>query len=148
MLKINKQNLPAIFFADDGFKGLKLKSENDVHTISNVLKKLKSTVNIEVNFKKTKILVYGNSPANLNILGAPCSHVKHLGVYLSFDFKNAYELTYKELLEKFSNRSRQISFKYGSNIFKRRNVCLAFMNSLAFHIYRIYSPNEAMNKQI
>jgi len=68
MLKINKQNLPAIFFADDGFKGLKLKSENDVHTISNVLKKLKSTVNIEVNFKKTKILVYGNSPANLNIL--------------------------------------------------------------------------------
>ena len=148
MLKVNKQNLPAIFFADDGFKGLTLKSEQDVHCISNVLRKLKSTVNIEVNFKKTKILIYGNSPAHIDILGTPCNHVKHLGVFLSFDFKNAYELTYKELMEKLSNRSKQISFKYGSNIFKRRNVCLAFMNSLAFHIYRIYIPKESTNKEI
>jgi hypothetical protein len=148
MLKIKKHNLPAIFFADDGFKALTLKTEKDMTSLSDLLKKLKSTVNIEINFKKTKILTYGNCPVNLSSLGTPCNIVKHLGVYLSFDFATSLNLTYKELLNKLNNRSKNMHFNHGTNIFKRRNLCLSFMNSCALHIYRIYSPNNVICKKI
>ena len=148
MLKIKNHNLPAIFFADDGFKALTLKNEKDVTLLTDFLKKLKSTVNIEINFKKTKILTYGNCSVNLNPLGTPCNIVKHLGVYLSFDFATALNLTYKDLLCKLNNRARNIYFRHGTNIFKRRNLCLAFMNACALHIYRIYSPNKVISTKI
>ena len=146
-LNIKGKTLPPVSFADDGFNGFTLKSESDVIKVSNLLKKLKSTVNIEINFTKTKILTYGNHPRNINLLGTPCNSVKHLGIYLSFDDDLAYNLTYNELNGKLSARSNNLFF-YGANIFKRRNVCFAAINTMAFHIFRVYNPNKIQEKKI
>lgn len=147
-LNIKEMTLPPVFYADDGFSSLKLKNISDVIKVSNLLQKLKSTVNIEINFSKTKILTNGSYPENLHLLGTPCNYVKHLGLYISFDNDLAVELTYNDLFDKLKKRAQNCHFRFGENIFKRRNVCFAYMNSLAFHIFRIYAPNSKHNKKI
>lgn len=147
-LKLDGKPINPTCFADDCFKPFILKTTNDVELISNLLKKLESTVNIHINFKKTKILTQGEYPSNLQLIGTPCNVVKHLGVFLSFDLTQASELTYNELFEKLNAKSQKFAFMYTDNIFKRRNICFALMNTMAFHIFRLYSPKPKQIKKI
>ena len=148
ILEIKDKPVPAIAFADDGVQAFKFKSEQDIMQIVNLLKDMHSYVGIEINFNKTKILSYGKNPPNLSKLGVLSEHVKHLGLFLSFDDKLGRELTYNDLIKKLSAKSQKLCFNIGSNIFKRRNICFSLMNSMAFHIFRVYGINQKQEKKI
>ena len=61
-LKIRNQILPPITYADDLIKSMQLKTINDVVLVKKLLQRLKSTIGLEVNFKKTNILTNGEFP--------------------------------------------------------------------------------------
>ena len=134
--------------ADDLVQFFQFKTNADVNKVVNLLEKLKSKINLEINFSKTKILTNGIFPSNLSIIGKISTHIKHLGLYISFDNEFASNLTYTELIEKLNARSKNICFSAGSSVLKRRNVCTSLMNSLCYHIFRVYSPNDKQLKDI
>jgi len=147
-LNIAENTLKPICFADDGFSAFVLKSLNDVSVVSTMLQKLESTINMKINFTKTKILTNGDLPPNLQLLGTPCEYVKHLGIYLSFDIKKANDLSYNELFQKLKTKTNRLSFLYNDNIFKRRNICFSLLNTMAFHIFRVHSINAKQSKML
>ena len=134
--------------ADDVVQFFQFKTMQDVELVSFLLVKLKDTINLQVNFSKTKVLTHGNFPANLSTIGNISPYIKHLGIYLSFDEKLASSMTYNELINKLNSRSKNICFSYGSSVLKRRNVCTSLMNSLCYHIYRVYAPNKKQITEI
>ena len=141
-LKINDKNLPCGAFADDTWSFLQMKSENDVQIIKTLLCDMKDSIGLKINFDKTKILTYGIQPPGLSSLGNVCSYLKHLGVYIGFDTLKNAELTYKELLEKMEKKAKNFPMKFGFSVLKRRNICMTILNSMCYHIYRIYAPND------
>ena len=147
-LNICGKPLKPVCFADDGLDPFVLKSSNEVNVVSTLLQKLESTINMKINFKKTKILIHGNPPPNIETLGTPCDHVKHLGIFLSFNSKEANDLSYNELFNKLKTKTKKLSFMYNDNIFKRRNICFSLLNTMAFHIFRIHSPNANQCKTL
>ena len=50
------------------------------------------------------------------------------------------EMTYNELILKMEKKAKCFPMKFGFSVLKRRNVCMAILNSMAYHIYRIYAP--------
>ena len=147
-LKLDGKPFDPIFFADDGFNAFQLKSNEDIQLVSNSLQKLESTVNIKINFQKTKIITHGECPLNISILGTKCDIVKHLGVYLSFNLTQAADYTYEQLFEKLNTKSKKFAFFCSDNVFKRRNITFSLMNTMAFHIFRIYAPNQKQIKKL
>lgn len=147
-LSIAGNTLKPVCFADDGFSAFRLKSSNDVSVVSSMLQKLETTINMKINFTKTKILTNGDHPPNLHLLGTPCEYVKHLGIYLSFNNKKANDLSYNELFEKLKVKTNKLSFLYSDNIFKRRNICFSLLNTMAFHIFRVHSINTSQSKML
>ena len=141
-LKLDGRPIDPIFFADDGFSAFQFKTERDIQLISNSLQKLESTVNIKINFQKTKILTHGECPLNISLLGTKSNIVKHLGIYLSFNLAHAADFTYKQLFEKLNTKAQKFAFFCSDNIFKRRNITFSLMNTMAFHIFRVYVPNQ------
>ena len=147
-LSIKEKPLPSIAFADDSMQAFNLSTEQDITLVENLLQDIFHYVGMEINFKKTKILLYGKCPKNISKLGVISNSVKHLGIYLSFDENLGQELTYNELISKLKAKSQKLCFHAGSNIFKRRNICFSLMNSMAFHIFRVYSINQHQEKKI
>merc|ERR1712155_274557 len=39
-------------------------------------------------------------------------------------------------------KANNFPMKYGFNVLKRRNVCMTILNSMCYHIYRVYKPNQ------
>ena len=139
-LKINQEPVPCGGFADDTWKFLQMKNENDVKIIKTLLCNMEDSIGLKVNFKKTKILTFGTEPPGLSTLGKVCSNIKHLGIYIGFDVLRSAEMTYNELISKMEKKAKCFPMKFGFSILKRRNVCMAILNSMAYHIYRIYAP--------
>ena len=139
---IGKTILQPGLYADDVYQFFKFLNNEQINDLKQLLQKLKTSVGLEINFKKTKILVYGQHPNELESLGQICEYFKHLGIYISFDFNKAKQLTYDSLIKKLESRAKKIHMRAGFNLFKRRNLCTSLMNSLCFHIYRIYPPNK------
>ena len=140
-LKVNDNYIPCGAFADDTWKFLQMKNEDDVHIIRTLLHKMEQGIGLKVNFKKTRIITYGKEPPGLENLGLVCSYIKHLGIYIGFDGPKCSEMSYNELIEKMERKAKGFPMKYGFSILKRRNVCMAILNSMAYHIYRIYAPS-------
>ena len=140
-LKIGNKHLPVGMFADDTWKFCVLKSDHDTELIHRLLERMEESIGLKINFDKTKILVHGNSfPNNLNLLGKVHSFLKHLGIFLSFDTQMAANLTYNELFDRMDNKAKRFPMHFGDNILKRRNLCVSLMNSMAYHIFRVYTP--------
>jgi len=109
---------------------------------------MEESIGLKVNFSKTKILVNGKKPPGVEALGQICPFFKHLGVYISFDSTEAAKQTYEELFDKLEFKAKNFPMKYGFSILKRRNVCLTILNSMGYHIFRIYKPNEEQLKKL
>ena len=148
ILSIKEKPLPAIAFADDSMQAFKFSTEQDIILVENLLKDVFEYVGMEINFRKTKILSFGDCPPNISKLGVTSNFVKHLGIYLSFNENLGQELTYNELISKLQSRSQKLSFNIGSNIFKRRNICFSLMNTMAFHIFRVYNIDQSQGKKV
>ena len=146
--QINSKPLNPISYADDNFGFFTLRSNQDVQILKNLLLELKHCLGLQINFKKTKILTNGNYPTQLNEIGQVVASLKHLGIYLSFDENLSYDLTYKDLCTRLEKKAQNISMKSSFNLFKRRNLTTALLNSMCFHIFRIYLPNEKFSKRI
>lgn len=147
-LEINKQLLPAGAFADDTWKFLRLKSINDVKKVHSMLIQMEKSTGLKINFAKTKILVHGSLPFSLDLIGSVQPNLKHLGIFLSFDNNMGAKLTYDELITNLEKKAMKYPLKSSYNIFKRRNLCTALMNSMCYHIFRIYAPNSCQTKKI
>ena len=151
-LKIDNKHIPCGAFADDSWKFLKLKSCSDVKTIKTLLIRMEKSTGLKVNFSKTKILILGKKPPDIESLGKVCTSLKHLGVFIGFDIADAAEQTYKELFDKLNIKAKNFPMKYGFSVIKRRNVCMTILNTMCYHIFRIYKPNvkqlEKLNKII
>ena len=147
-LNIRNMPLPAGAFADDSWKFYCFKTYADVEKVHRMLSKLETSTGLKINFAKTKILVNGSNHPNLEMIGNVYPHLKHLGIYLSFDMNIGARLTYDELLSKLDARAKRIPLRSSYNIFKRRNLCMSLLNSKCFHIFRVYSPNGENNKKI
>ena len=141
-LKIEDKNIPCGGFADDTWCFLQMKSEKDVQIIKKLLCDMEESVGLKVNFNKTKILTHGVVPQGLAGLGNVVPYLKHLGVYIGFDTEKSAELTYTELLQNMERKANNFPMKYGFNVLKRRNVCMTILNSMCYHIYRVYKPNQ------
>ena len=113
-----------------------------------MLSRLETSTGLKINFSKTKILVNGPQPPNLNLIGNVYPHLKHLGIYLSFDMNLGAKLTYDELLTKLDSKAKHIPLRSNYNIFKRRNLCMSLLNSMCFHVFRVYSPNGEYTKKL
>ena len=146
--KIGKTTIAPKSYADDTFAILQLKSNREIHELIILLKELKNSIGLEINFQKSKILVHGLYPRDLHKLGEIVQCIKHLGVYISFDEKLARRKTYSELCTKLENKAKTIPLRGGYNLIKRRNLCSSLMTSCAFHIYRIYPPTEDIIKKL
>jgi len=147
-LQINNQPLPAGAFADDTWKFLCLKSYSDVQKLHSLLIKMEQNTGLKINFSKTKILVNGSLPFSLDLIGSIQHQLKHLGIFLSFNMADGANSTYNELIENLEKKAMKYPLKSNYNIFKRRNLCTALMNSMCFHVFRIYSPNSSQTKKI
>ena len=147
-LKVGNKSIPTGSFADDTWKFLSLKSYSDVEIVKNLLINMEESIGLKVNFSKTKILVNGKKPPGVEALGQICPFFKHLGVYISFDSTEAAKQTYEELFDKLEFKAKNFPMKYGFSILKRRNVCLTILNSMGYHIFRIYKPNEEQLKKL
>jgi hypothetical protein len=146
--KINSQLIQPGSFADDNWFFTKLKTNSDVQELKTLLVKLKKSIGLEINFAKTKILVNGKYPDSLNTLGNICQQFKHLGVQISFNHKLASKTTYDILIEKIAKKAKLMPLRAGYNLLKRRNLCLSLLNSMCYHIYRVYAPNENEIKRL
>jgi hypothetical protein len=146
--KVNDQYIKTGSFADDNWSFMQIKTNGDVNELKSLLLKLQQSIGLEINFSKTKILVRGNFPESLNLIGKICEKFKHLGVFISFDHKLASKTTYTYLMEKLEKKAKEIPLKYGYNLFKRRNLCSSLLNSMCYPVYRIYTPNEDECKKI
>ena len=147
-LKVNKNPLPAGAFCDDTWKFLCIKTPGDVDNLYNMLLRMEACTGLKMNFSKTKILIHGAMPVNLDKLGVIHSHLKHLGVYLSFNNNVGSQLTYDELLSNLDRKAMNFPLKSSYNILKRRNLCMSLLNSMCFHIFRVYSPNSEQIKKL
>ena len=147
-LKINKDIIPPGAFADDTWCFFQLKTNSDVKKILDMLQKIEEKIGMKVNVNKTKILIHGQAPPDINLIGEISNNVKHLGVFLSFNTNESSKLTYDELINKLETKCLKQPMRYGFNIFKRRNLCMTLLNSMCYHIFRIYHPNEDQIKQI
>ena len=147
-LKIDNQPLPAGAFADDTWKFWCLKSISDVQKLHSLLTKMEKNTGLKINFSKTKILVHGSLSFSLDLIGSVQPQLKHLGIFISFDMATAANLTYTELIEKLEKKAMNNPLKSSYNILKRRNLCAALMNSMCFHVFRVYSPNNSQTKKI
>ena len=107
-----------------------------------MLSKLENSIGLKINFSKTKIIVKGHHPDQLHTLGEICEHFQHLGLQISFDLNKAHQLTYQKLFKTLENRAKNVHMKADFNLFKRRNLCSSLMNSLCYHIYRIFPPHK------
>ena len=147
-LKINNKILKSSAFADDTWKFYCLKVIGDIEKLHSMLIDLEKSTGLKINFSKTKILTYGNIPPALNIIGLIQSSLKHLGIHLSFDFKKAAQITYDELLYNLNKKAKALPLRNSYNIFKRRNLCMSLLNSMCFHIFRVYCPNNEQIKKL
>ena len=129
-------------FADDTIISTILKENKDVLELINLLSKLENSIGLQINFDKTKILVQGSYPSELSKLGQIVEYFKHLGIYISFNQTLAKEMTYNELCYKLEKKAKRFPLKPGYNLLKRRNLCSALLSSSAYHIYRVYNPDE------
>ena len=145
---ISNKKIQPISYADDNFGFFTMKSNQDVHQLKSLLEKLNKCLGLQINYKKTKILVNGSYPDNLYELGNIVDSLKHLGIYLSFKENLGYDLTYKSVLNKLEKKANTVSMKSNYNLFKRRNLCSALLNSMCFHIFRVYYPNENVCKKL
>ena len=146
--QVNSKPLNPISYADDNFGFFTLRSNKDVQVLKNLLLELKHCLGLQINFKKTKILTNGNYPIQLKEIGQVVASLKHLGIYLSFDENLSYDLTYKDLCIRLEKKAQNVSMKNSFNLFKRRNLTNALLNSMCFHIFRIYQPNEKFSKKL
>ena len=147
-LKIGSKHIPCGSFADDTWKFLSLKTYSDVEIVKNLLIRMEESIGLKVNFSKTKLLVNGKNPPGVEALGQICPVFKHLGVFIGVDSTEAANQTYKELIDKLEIKAKNFPMKYGFSILKRRNVCLTILNSMGYHIFRIYKPNEEQLKKL
>ena len=146
--KIGNTSLSPSSFADDNVIITQLKTNRDVHELKHLLDKLKNNIGLEINYSKTKILIHGYYPPELESLGRIESCFKHLGIYISFNQNMACQRTYQELINKMEKKLSTVPFRTGYNLIKRRNLCSAIMSSCAYHIYRIYPPDTETVKKI
>ena len=146
--KIGDKHTKPKSFADDSIIISQLKSNMDVHCLKELLDKLEKSIGLIINFNKTKILTKGSFPPDLALVGKIVDKFKHLGVYLSFDQNLARNHTYNELCNKLEKKAKQIPLKSGYNLIKRRNLCSHLLSACAYHIYRVYPPEEKYCKSI
>ena len=147
-LHVNSKIIPAAAFADDSWKFYCFKNNSDVEKVYYMLSKLEETTGLKVNFSKTKILSNGNVSANLDLIGTVHSFFKHLGIFISFDMIQGAKLTYDELIKKLERKAKQYPLHSNYSIIKRRNLCMSLLNSMCFHIFRVYSPNSTQIKKL
>lgn len=147
-LHVNSKIIPAAAFADDSWKFYCFKNNTDVEKVFTLLSKLEETTGLKVNFTKTKILTNGIEPANLDIIGKVQPYFKHLGIIISFDMAQGAKLTYDELIQKLDRKAKQYPLFSNYSIIKRRNLCMSLLNSMCFHIFRVYSPNSTQTKKL
>lgn len=142
LLHVGKSPLPPGSYADDNWAFFQMTAEFEVELLKDLLIRLKASIGLHVNFKKTKIITNGAYPKNLNEIGNFCNDFKHLGIYLSFDLELAAEKTYSELICNLDKKSKTLPMRGGYNLFKRRNLCSSLLNSMCYHVFRIFSPND------
>ena len=147
-MHVNSKIIPAAAFADDSWKFYCFKNNTDVEKVFTLLSKLEETTGLKVNFTKTKILTNGIEPANLDIIGKVQPYFKHLGIIISFDMAQGAKLTYDELIQKLDRKAKQYPLFSNYSIIKRRNLCMSLLNSMCFHIFRVYSPNSTQTKKL
>ena len=147
-LHVNSKIIPAAAFADDSWKFYCFKNNLDVSKVFTMLSKLEETTGLKVNFTKTKILTNGIAPANLDIIGKVQPYLKHLGIFISFDMLQGAKLTFDELILKLDKKAKQYPLHSNYNIIKRRNLCMSLLNSMCFHIFRVYSPDTYQTKKL
>ena len=147
-LKISKKILKSLAFADDTWRFYCIRFSRDIEKLYCMLNELENSTGLKINFSKTKILVHGTIPPNLSKIGTIQSSLKHLGIHLSFDMKNAAQITYDELLNNLNKKAKFLPLRNSYNIFKRRNLCMSLLNSMCFHIFRVYCPNIEQIKKL
>ena len=146
--KIGKKYTKPKSFADDSIAITQLKTNKDVYDLKQLLYKLEKSIGLHINFNKTKILTHGPFPPELASVGQIVDKLKHLGIYLSFNQNLARNHTYDELCCKLEKKAKKIPLKSGYNLIKRRNLCSHLLSACAFHVYRIYPPEEKYCKLI
>ena len=139
---------PVLAFADDTLILFKNLSYSQVLKISYSLSLIAKVTGLAVNLSKSKILCQGDSPSNLNLIGENVSILRHLGVFLSLSWKEAYDAMYAEIISKLEKKAGKLKFYTKDNILKRRMVILAFMETQALHVMRIFPPRPDHAKQM
>ena len=140
--KIGDIPLQPVLYADDVYQFFQFLSNSHIDEVKTLLSKLEYSIGLKINFDKTKIIVQGEHPNQLYTLGKICEHFQHLGLQISFDLNKAHQLTYQKLFKTLENRAKNVHMKADFNLFKRRNLCSSLMNSLCYHIYRIFPPHK------
>ena len=146
--KIGKKHTKPKSFADDSILISQLKTNKDVNDLKQLLHKLEKGIGLHINFSKTKILTHGTFPPDLASIGKIVDKLKHLGIYLSFNQNLARIHTYDELCSKLEKKAKSIPLKSSYNLIKRRNLCSHLLSACAYHVYRIYPPDEKYCKSI
>ena len=134
------ERAPILAFADDTLLLLKNLTYSQVLKISYALSLIAKVTGLAVNPIKSKILCKGDSPVNLNLLGEKVSLLKHLGIYLSFSWNEAYDSLYAEILSKLKKKANKLKFYTKDNVLKRKMIISAFLESQVLHVMRIFPP--------